>query len=336
MKRILVYGTLRMGMYNYETYYKDHDSFQCYGYARGMPCTINGKISGIDGRRPYDSGRNPRGAGSDLGCITPSGDIISQGGHRMNGTAYADVEELEITTLENAVYMNYKNDISFVFDFRLMIYEHQSTLNPNMPLRDLIYVTKVLQARIRNKNLYSEILVRIPAPKFIVFYNGVDFHPERHILRLSDAFGKKQEQPELELAVSVYNINLGHNTELLDACCLLNEYAQYVEKVRIFAKKMSFSEAAECAVNYCIDNGILADFLSKNRAEAIAVSIFEYDEEKHIKSEREEWRNIGWKEGEERLARLIQRLIDSGRDQEVKLVLSDCEYRKKLYRENKI
>ncbi len=251
----------------------------------------------------------------------------------MNGTAYADVEELEITTLENAVYMNYKSDISFVFDFRLMIYEHQSTLNPNMPLRDLIYVTKVLQARIRNKNLYSEILVRIPAPKFIVFYNGVDFHPERHILRLSDAFGKKQEQPELELAVSVYNINLGHNTELLDACCLLNEYAQYVEKVRIFAKKMSFSEAAECAVNYCIDNGILADFLSKNRAEAIAVSIFEYDEEKHIKSEREEWRNIGWKEGEERLARLIQRLIDSGRDQEVKFVLSDCEYRKKLYRE---
>lgn len=75
MKRILVYGTLRMGMYNYETYYKDRDSFQCYGYARGMPCTINGKISGIDGRRPYDSGRNPRGAGSDLGCITPSGDM---------------------------------------------------------------------------------------------------------------------------------------------------------------------------------------------------------------------------------------------------------------------
>lgn len=90
----------------------------------------------------------------------------------VNGTVYADVENLEITTLENAVYMNYKNDISFVFDFRLMVYEHQSTLNPNMPLRDLIYVTKVLQGRIRNENLYSKILVRIPAPKFVVFYNG--------------------------------------------------------------------------------------------------------------------------------------------------------------------
>lgn len=136
--------------------------------------------------------------------------------------------------------MNYKSDISFVFDFRLMIYEHQSTLNPNMPLRDLIYVTKVLQARIRNKNLYSEILVRIPAPKFIVFYNGVGFHPERHILRLSDAFEKKQEQPELELAVSVYNINLGHNTELLDASLLVERICAICRKGQDICKENVF------------------------------------------------------------------------------------------------
>lgn len=258
----------------------------------------------------------------------------------VNGTVYTDVAELEITTLKNAVYMNYKNDISFVFDFRLMIYEHQATLNPNMPLRDLIYVTKVLQGRIRNENIYSKILVRIPTPKFVVFYNGVDFQPEQQVLRLSDAFEKKQEHPELELTVSVYNINLGHNTELLEACWQLNEYAQYVEQVRIFAKTMPFPEAVECAVDYCIENGILADFLLKNRAEAIAVSIFEYDEEKHLKSEREEWRDIGRKEGrkegEDRLSRLLQKLMDDGKEREVRLALNDCEYREKLYEENNI
>ncbi|MCM1136014.1 MAG: hypothetical protein NC400_10615 [Clostridium sp.] len=156
------------------------------------------------------------------------------------------------------------------------------------------------------------------------------------------------------MTVSVYNINLGHNTELLEACRLLKEYAQYVEQVRIFAKTMPFSEAVECAVDYCIENGILKDFLSKNRAEAIAVSIFEYDEEKHMKSEREEWRNIGRKEGykegrkegheegrrggikegQDKLAELLQKLMNSGRIEEMKRALSDGEYRERLYREN--
>ena len=146
----------------------------------------------------------------------------------LNGTDYTFVEPLEITTLENAVYMNYKNDISFVFDFELFLYEHQSTLNPNMPLRDLLYVSRVLQNRIRDKNLYSRSLVRIPAPRFVVFYNGTDFQPEQHILYLSDTF--------------------------------------------------DFPKDVEKAVAHCIQNGILTDFLSQNRAEVIAVSIFEYDE----------------------------------------------------------
>ncbi len=90
----------------------------------------------------------------------------------LNGTAYEETDNLEITTLENAVYMNYKNDISFVFDFELMLYEHQSTCNPNMPLRDLFYVSRVLQNRIKDENLYSKSLIKIPAPRFVVFYNG--------------------------------------------------------------------------------------------------------------------------------------------------------------------
>lgn len=131
-------------------------------------------------------------------------------------------------------------------------------------------------------------MIRIPTPKFIVFYNGIDFQPELQTLKLSDAFGTDQEQPEQELLVTVYNINLRFNTELLDACHLLKEYAQYIEQVRIFAKELPFAEAVEHAISHCIHNGILADFLSKNRAEAIAVSIFKYDEEKHLKNIREE------------------------------------------------
>lgn len=163
-------------------------------------------------------------------------------------------------------------------------------------------------------NALSKTLVQIPSPRFVVFYNGADFQPEHQILRLSDSFEKRQDQPELELTVSVYNINLGHNEELLNACSLLKEYAQYVEQVRIFAQKYtSFPEAVEKAVNYCIENHILANFLSKNRAEVIDVSIFEYDEEKHIKSEREEWRNIG---REEKLVEQIRKKRAKGKNPE--------------------
>lgn len=215
----------------------------------------------------------------------------------LNKTAYTDVAGLEVTTLENAVYMNYKNDVSFVFDFELMLYEHQSTVNPNMPLRDLIYVTKVLQERTRDEDLYSSTLVKIPAPRFVVFYNGTDTQPEQKVLTLSEAFEKRQEQPELELTVTVYNINHGYNPELMEACSVLKEYAQYVEQVRVFAKENPLSEAVEKAVDYCIGKGILADFLTKNRAEAIAMSIFEYNEEQHLKSERNIWMEQGRQEG---------------------------------------
>lgn len=255
----------------------------------------------------------------------------------LNQTSYTDVDKLEITTLENAVYMNYKNDISFVFDFELLLYEHQSTFNPNMPLRDLLYVTRVLQNRIEDKNLYSKSLIKIPAPRFVVFYNGTDFQPDQQILYLSDAFEKKQIEPALELSVIVYNINLGHNQNLLEACRFLKEYALYVEQVRIFAKKLPFPEAVKKAVDHCIKTGILSDFLSKNRAEAIAVSIFEYDEEKHMKSEREEWREIGRKEGHragrDALTQILRSLIEAGETEELQRVLSDSAYQEQLCQE---
>lgn len=276
----------------------------------------------------------------------------------LNKTAYTDVEDLEITTLENAVYMNYKNDISFVFDYELMLYEHQSTVNPNMPLRDLFYVAKALQGRINEKNIYGKTLIKLPAPKFVVFYNGIDEQPEQQILRLSDAYEKKTDSPELELAVTVYNVNLGCNAELMEACHLLKEYAEYVERVRIYARDMPFREAVEHAVNYCIRNDILGDFLSKNRAEAIEVCIFEYDAEKYMKLFYQEWREEGLEEGrkegreegrkegrkegreegrsegEARIVQLMQILLDTGRNEDISRVLADEIYREELCREN--
>ncbi len=218
----------------------------------------------------------------------------------VNGTRYTNVEDLEITTLENAIYMNYKNDISFVMNFELMLYEHQSTVNPNMPLRHLFYVTKVLQSITRNADLYRSVQIKIPTPRFVIFYNGTQHQPEQKVLKLSDAFEKKLEIPELELIVTMYNINFGQNSELLNTCKTLKEYAQYVSKVRENAEKMPFEEAVQTAVDDCIRNGILADFLLKNRAEAIEVSIFEYDEEKHLKNEREYAYNQGVEQGEKR------------------------------------
>ena len=271
----------------------------------------------------------------------------------VNGTHYTNVDDLEITTLENAVYMNYKNDISFVFDFELALYEHQSTVNPNMPLRDLIYVTRVLQGIIRNQDLYGSSLIKLPTPRFVVFYNGTDEQPQKQVLKLSDAYEKQLDTTELELIVTIYNINLGNNPELLEACQLLKEYAQYVEQVRIFAKEFPLSDAVEQAVDYCIENGILADFLRKNRAEAIAMSIFEYDEEKHLKNEREfgyqRGREVGMREGmaagheagmreglqtgESRVNALNLKLVESGREADIIKAATDKAYQEKLFKE---
>lgn len=265
----------------------------------------------------------------------------------LNGTSYTDLTGLEITTLENAVYMNYKNDISFVFDSELVLYEHQSTVNVNLPLRDLIYMTRVLQGITKNENLYGSRLVRIPTPRFIVFYNGTAEQPEQQILKLSDAFEKQAISSDLELIVTVYNINFGHNIQLMESCQVLKEYAQYVQKVRENAKVMAFTDAVESAVDYCIRKGILSDFLTRNRAEAIEMSIFEYNEELHIKSEKELSFQEGCKFGMEqgikigterfnRLDMLNKRLLEENRIEALKRSIEDEEYRHKLYEEYNI
>ena len=215
----------------------------------------------------------------------------------MNQKHYTDPEDLEIVTLENAIYMGMKNDLAFIIDTNLYLYEHQSTYNPNMPLRDLFYISNEYQKLLDKKSLYSSSLQKIPAPNFIELYNGTDTLSDFSEHRLSSAFENLSGEPKLELIVTVLNINEGHNALLMEHCKTLREYAQYVAKVRKYTADMSLNEAVECAVDECIKENILADFLRKNRAEVISMSIFEYDKEEEEKKLRKAEYEAGIQKG---------------------------------------
>ena len=216
----------------------------------------------------------------------------------VNGTSYTNAEELEIVTLENAIYMNMKNDLAFIMDSYLNLYEHQSTYSPNMPLRDLFYIAKELQGQVDHRDLYRNTLIKIPTPRFLVFYNGSEEQAEKKYLRLSDAFQKSMDDPDLELVVTMLNINLGKNKKLLEQCQTLKEYAIYVKKVRTYAKNMkNVEEAVDKAVTECIHEGILREFLLRNRKEAVEMSIFEYDEEAVFEIVRKDEYEKGHQEG---------------------------------------
>ena len=219
----------------------------------------------------------------------------------ISGAHYDDPEKLEIVTLENAIYMGMKNDLAFIIDTELFLYEHQSTYNPNMPLRDLFYISSEYQKLVDKKSLYSSVLQKIPAPQFIVFYNGTEKKKDSWLNHLSEAFENLSGNPKLELEVLTININEGHNPELMEQCQTLKEYAQYVNCVRRYAKKFELADAVEQAVDECIHKNILSEFLRKNKAEVIAMSIFEYDKEeeerKLRKAEYEAGVAAGMKDG---------------------------------------
>lgn len=231
----------------------------------------------------------------------------------MNGTDYKIPEDLIVTTLENAIYLGMKNDVSFLVYDQLALYEHQSTENPNMPLRNLMYVSSIYSELTKDANLYSTRLVKIPEPKFVVFYNGTEEMPEYSELRLSDAFEHCSGEMCLELKTYVLNINSGCNRELMSKCRTLQDYMIFVNKVREYSKVLRFAQAVEKAITACIAEGVLEEFLRKNRAEVLKVSIFEYNEERHMQQEREEAMNKGIEEGKiKKLIEIIKRNIDRG------------------------
>ena len=212
----------------------------------------------------------------------------------INGTHYDDPAMLTITTLDNAIYMTMENDLSFIIDMRLALYEQQSTVNPNLPLRFLMYITDIYSAYTKDMNIYGSKKVQIPLPSFVIFYNGVKSQPDRTEFFLSELFHPTTDQPALELKAVMLNINKGHNQELMNACHTLRDYSEYVARIRTYSAEMPLTDAVEKAITECIHENILRDFLLKNRAEAKAMSIYEYDEEKTLRMFREE----GYEDGE--------------------------------------
>lgn len=231
----------------------------------------------------------------------------------ISGKHYTNPEMLEINTLENAIYMAMRNDISFLIDARLSLYEHQSTYSPNLPLRFLLYISALYSSMTREANLYGTKPIELPPPRFVIFYNGKVEQPDRQILKLSDLYTIKEEC-SLELEAVMLNVNSGHNKELMEMSHTLWEYAEYTARVREYAEVMELEEAVERAIEECIQEGILKEFLEKNRAEAKNMSIFEYDQEKHMQQEREEAWEKGRTQGEhDMLCKLVEKKLNKGK-----------------------
>ena len=223
----------------------------------------------------------------------------------INGTMYEDPEELVVTTIEDVLYMGRKNDISFLIKDVMNLYEHQSSVNPNMPLRGLIYICMLYQGYLEQNNLdiYSSTLLKLPTPKYLVFYNGTKAESDRQELRLSDSFIKREEPPDLECRAVMLNINYGHNKELMEACRKLYEYSRFVESIRVYLNTgMKLGAAMDQAIEDCIRLDILKELLLKHRGEVKQVILTEYNEERHAKTLLEE----GRRQGREESARLLQ------------------------------
>ena len=187
----------------------------------------------------------------------------------VNESHYTNPDDLEITTVEDVVYMGMRNDLSFIIGDEMNLYEHQSTFCPNLPLRGLFYFSSVYKAYIEpmKHKLYSTSELKIPFPQYIVFYNGVEEKPERQELKLSTLFieNGKGKPPALECTALVLNVNYGQNKELMERCKTLKEYAQFIAIVRRnLAQGMKHQEAVEQAIDECIQNDILAEILRRN------------------------------------------------------------------------
>ena len=235
----------------------------------------------------------------------------------LNDTDYTDVSDLTVTTLEDIVYMSYKNDISFILGSEMSLFEHQSIFNPNMPLRGLFYFSTLYKKYVAENNIdiYSSKRAQIPIPRYIIFYNGRQEMPERCTLRLSDAFVKKSDnynsnqvtasdtssncnsskfQPAMEITAHMININIGNNAELMEKCRLLHDYAAFIGLIRDYiSQENDINTAVTLAINRAISHNILKEVLSVHTAEVRDMILTEYNEEQHIKNEK----NISYDDG---------------------------------------
>ena len=217
----------------------------------------------------------------------------------IENTNYGKDTDIMITTLENVLFMEQQNDISFVINGKIVVLiEHQSTVNQNMPLRGLVYVSRVYERIFGGRNLYREKAISIPKPEIIVLYNGVDYMPEEQILKLSDMFLDFgiEEVPNLECVVKVININKGHNEELANRSTLLKGYENFVYLVREYAKTMDRSSAIVQAIDDCIRGDMLKGFLERNASEVRNMLFGKWDWD----VAKEVWQEEAWEDGMEK------------------------------------
>lgn len=232
----------------------------------------------------------------------------------MNDTNYQNPEELIVYTLEDAVYIGIKNDISFLVGEMLNLYEHQSTRNPNMPIRGLLYLARNFESYIEQNhlNLYSRVLQKFPLPQYYVFYNGLEHEKDRTILRLSDAFPQfKGKEPCLECTAVLLNINYGHNVVLMEKCRQLKDYATFIFYIRRNQKAgLSMQQAVDQAIDECIREDVLKKFLVKCRGEVRNMVLSSFNQEIYERDLRAEGRAEGKIEGlkEGELKKLIQQV----------------------------
>ena len=207
-------------------------------------------------------------------------------------------ESIELLKLENTVYTGLQNDVSCLIGKRLMmLIEHQSTINPNMPMRCFQYAGRLYENIIPKQEKYSTKVHLYPNPECYTFYNGDAPYPERCELRLSDLFKDKSRPPAVELIVKVFNINYSENNEFLKDCPVLYEYALFVDQVK--KNKKDGRKGYDRAVNWALKNGILEEYLNMRCRVLSNMLISEYDPELHMKVRVEEGKEEGREEGKE-------------------------------------
>ena len=184
-----------------------------------------------------------------------------------------NIDDLTVVTLADAIYMEVKNDIAFLVGTDIHLWEHQSTVNPNMPLRFLEYITSEYQRLTDKRSMYSRKLVKLPTPHFVVFYNGTEPAPDHEILRLSDAFEGEDKPLTLELVADVYNINVGRNGAIQDACATLKSYSEFVRRIRENQKTMPLAQAVNKAVAIRKMGASLPRLTQVNRGKLVSIRV---------------------------------------------------------------
>ncbi len=240
----------------------------------------------------------------------------------VNGTDYQDSDDVEINTIEGILYMTTKNDVSFLVEDTLNLYEHQSTYNPNMPLRGLLHFSQLYHKFIKTRrlNIYSSKLQQIPVPHYVVFYNGTKEEPDEKILLLSDAFAKERQGKYvhgcLECEVRMLNINFGHNKQLMEKCQRLKDYSIFVAKLREYVKHnpSQLEKAITRAIEDCIAENVLKDFLIERKSEVLEMVLYSFDKELYESDLKKTAYDEGIQEGSQnKLITQVQKKLTKGK-----------------------